>query len=179
MRQPRHAFAAVFAIAVSLLAGCGGQPTPERQTTLDNPAADDVRAAIEAINAETGELIRAGKGASVGAQYTADALLLPANAPTVSGTEAISQQFQAAVDAGVKDLTLTATEVQSDGQLAIEGGRFQATDGSGTVVDDGKYLVVWKKEASGWKRHRDMFNSDRPPAPPPAPADTPSVPATE
>ena len=41
-------------------------------------------------------------------------------------------------------------------------------DAQDHVFDNGKYLVLWKKTASGWKMLRDSFNSVNPPAPAPA-----------
>jgi ketosteroid isomerase-like protein len=28
------------------------------------------------------------------------------------------------------------------------------------ILDDGKYLVLWKKTPGGWKMYRDCFNSN-------------------
>ena len=157
-------------LVLALLAGCqptGDDAAPSVETALPAPAAAedraDARSAIDAINLETGELIRSGKGNAVAGQYTADALLMPANAPAVGGTEAIGAQFQAVVDGGVTDLTLTASEVESREGLAVEIGRYRGATANGATVDEGKYIVVWRREGSGWKRHRDFFSSDMPP----------------
>jgi hypothetical protein len=35
----------------------------------------------------------------------------------------------------------------------------------GTRINAGKYIVIWKRQPTGgWKIHRDIFNSDVPPA---------------
>jgi ketosteroid isomerase-like protein len=34
----------------------------------------------------------------------------------------------------------------------------------GAELDHGKYVVIWKKEAGGWKLHRDIWNSSQAPA---------------
>jgi ketosteroid isomerase-like protein len=41
-------------------------------------------------------------------------------------------------------------------------------------MDDGKYVVLWKREKDGWKLYRDIFNSNTPQqaAPPGQPAPT-------
>lgn len=165
---PRRFLAALL---VTLAAACDQAPestlTPAESPVDVGPAAAadlaEAGAAINAVNEETGAFIRAGKGASVATQYTADALLMPANAHAVGGTDAIGRQFQAVVDSGVADLTLSANEVESRDDLAVEIGRYRATNANGAPVDEGKYIVVWRREASGWKRHRDFFSSDLPP----------------
>jgi hypothetical protein len=30
------------------------------------------------------------------------------------------------------------------------------------VLDQGKYIVIWKREKGQWKLHRDIFNSSVP-----------------
>jgi len=37
----------------------------------------------------------------------------------------------------------------------------QVFDTNNRVIDDGKYLKLWKKTKQGWKIYRDVFNSDR------------------
>jgi hypothetical protein len=36
----------------------------------------------------------------------------------------------------------------------------KAQDGS--ILDTGKYIVIWKRENGAWKWHRDIWNSSRP-----------------
>jgi ketosteroid isomerase-like protein len=35
--------------------------------------------------------------------------------------------------------------------------------GQNPSEDKGKYIVIWKHTASGWKLHRDIWNSNLPP----------------
>jgi ketosteroid isomerase-like protein len=37
----------------------------------------------------------------------------------------------------------------------------ESRDAQNTLVDDGKYLVLWKKTDKGWKMFRDSFSSNR------------------
>jgi ketosteroid isomerase-like protein len=32
----------------------------------------------------------------------------------------------------------------------------------GQVIDNGKYVVLWRREAGQWKLHRDIWNSSQP-----------------
>jgi ketosteroid isomerase-like protein len=64
-------------------------------------------------------------------------------------------------------------EVARSGDLAYLIGVYQMTskDPQGQpVTDHGKLVEVWKKQPDAkWKTVADIFNSDLPPAPPPAP----------
>ena len=66
----------------------------------------------------------------------------------------------------VKDMKFHTDEVMVAGDLAVENGTYEMTllpKGGKEMVDKGKYLTVWKKQADGsWKIVRDINNSDRP-----------------
>jgi ketosteroid isomerase-like protein len=82
----------------------------------------------------------------------------------VRGREAIARMWQAVIDSGVKGVTLTTLEVEAAGDIACEVGTYRLTGDGGTVLDAGKYVVVWKKEDGAWKLHRDIWNSSVPSA---------------
>jgi ketosteroid isomerase-like protein len=48
------------------------------------------------------------------------------------------------------------------GDLAAETGKYDLTGADGTVLDSGKYVVVWKREGGHWKLHRDIWNTSMP-----------------
>jgi ketosteroid isomerase-like protein len=67
------------------------------------------------------------------------------------------------IDAGATGLTLTAVEVEAHGDTAHEVGTWVLKAKDGTAVDNGKYIVIWKKEGGQWRLHRDIWNSSTPP----------------
>jgi ketosteroid isomerase-like protein len=67
---------------------------------------------------------------------------------------------------GIKSFTLHAKEVYKGDDVVTEVGSYEMGDGNKTV-DEGKYIVIWKKDGDKWKLYRDIWNSDNPP--PPAP----------
>ena len=121
-----------------------------------------VKAAIDAANKKFGEAVAAGNTAGVAGLYTDDAMVLPPNGETVSGRPAIEKLFQALVAAGIKEITLTAKEVEAHGDAATEIGMYSVKDGTGKEIDRGKYMVSWKKVQGQWKLHRDIWNSNLP-----------------
>lgn len=133
-------------------------PSPSAQS-------GDVRAAIEAVNAKFDAAWGRKDAAAVTALYTANATLLPPNVGPVSGSEAILEFWKAALAAAPPAAKLTATEVEAHGDTAHEVGTYQMFASDGKVVETGKYVVVWKREGGQWKLHRDIWNSDMPPAP--------------
>jgi len=128
-------------------------------TALQASAADDVRSAIEAANKKWEAAASRGDGAGVAALYTTDAQLLPSHSDFVRGTQAIGQFWQAVFDSGVKGVSLTTLEVEACGNTAYEVGKLEIRGADGTVLDHGKYVVVWKKKGDAWKLHRDIWTT--------------------
>ena len=46
-------------------------------------------------------------------------------------------------------------------EFVTEEGLWESYDADGNLFDNGKFLVLWKKTASGWKMYRDAFSSNR------------------
>jgi uncharacterized protein (TIGR02246 family) len=94
--------------------------------------------------------------------YTEDASLLPPNAPTTTGKQAIRTVWASLLAPG-NSLSWQANkvEVSRSGDLAYSIGVYQlAMKGA---QDRGKFVEVWKKQPDGhWKVVADMFSSDLP-----------------
>jgi uncharacterized protein (TIGR02246 family) len=125
-------------------------------------AAEDVRAAIEQTNARFAEAFKAGDAAAIAGLYTGDAKTLPPDATEVAGRDAIQNLWQSWIDAGIKDLSLEAIEVEADGDLAYEIGKFSMqapAENDAMATATGNYLVVWKRASGGdWQLHVDTWN---------------------
>jgi uncharacterized protein (TIGR02246 family) len=136
------------------------------------PSTDEVRAAIEAQNRAFGEAVHASDTAALGALYTQDGAVLPPGGARVTGRAAVTEFWGAALASGVANAVLTTEEVAyAGGDTATEVGSAVLSAKDGSVVDEGKYVVLWKQEAGAWRLHRDIWNSNRAPAPNAAPAD--------
>lgn len=118
---------------------------------------------IAAVNQRMMAAVRAGDPDAVAALYTEDGQVLAPNQETLSGRDAISGFFRAAGEMGVRELTLETVELDLLGDTAAEIGRYRLFDADGQTLDTGKYLVVWKHMADGWRLHRDMMNTNLPP----------------
>jgi ketosteroid isomerase-like protein len=69
--------------------------------------------------------------------------------------------WQGAFDAGLTDFRVETLEVESAGDTAYEMGRYTLYAGDQQVADEGKYILIWKREAGQWKIHRDITNSSQ------------------
>jgi len=110
------------------------------------------------------------------AYYSADASVLPPNAPIATTKEEIRKIWQdmLASPGLVISWKATKVEVAKSGDLGFVSGTYELTmnDASGKpVTDKGKYVEVWEKQPDGkWKCGTDTWNSDLP-ASAPAPAE--------
>ncbi|MDX2192156.1 MAG: SgcJ/EcaC family oxidoreductase [Gemmatimonadales bacterium] len=123
------------------------------------PAANDP---IVAANKVFGAAMAKGDAAAVAALYTADGQLLPPDAPVQAGTKAIEAFWAGAIKAGVKGLKLETLEVQYAGDVAHEVGAATIYGANNAVLEQGKYIVLWKKVGGAWKLHRDIWNANAP-----------------
>jgi uncharacterized protein (TIGR02246 family) len=155
-------FAALLMACTVLLAACA----PSGPTY--DPAAD--RAAIEAASTVWAESFNSGNAAGIAALHTADAVIYPPNAKPVSGKDAIQAFWQGLIDTGIK-AELEVEEVSVGGDLASKVGAFKIITPSGEVADEGHFIEIWTRVEGEWRFHRDIWNSDRSPAPPAEVAD--------
>jgi ketosteroid isomerase-like protein len=105
------------------------------------------------------------------AAYAEDAIEMPSNGAAVQGKAAI----QAWLEAFPPFSNFQEESLEIDGQVdvAYDRGSYSMTltpAGAAPIMDRGKYLTIWRKQADGtWKVVRDIFNSDLPLAAPAKP----------
>ena len=102
--------------------------------------------------------------AYVRTDYTADAVVLPPNAPAVQGWEAIKAYILQ--ESPSSHFEVSIIDIEGRGDLAYVRGTysmtFEAPNGLGPTKDSGKYIEIWRKQSDGsWKVIRDIFNSDQ------------------
>lgn len=150
-------------LSVLILASACARPAPAPDT------AADVQAIKDLVTAWNGYLV-ARNDSAIAALYAPDGVLLPPNLPRVTGTES-NRAFWAQIWPLNATLTLASVSVTVSGDLAVEEGNWtwSAPTPQGDQKDNGKYLVIWRRQDGTWKVIQDIWNSDTPP-PPPAPA---------
>ena len=89
-------------------------------------------------------------------------IMAPDHSPFI-GSEGAAAFFRVAYDKiGLRNGKFIITDIYGDGKdFVTEEGVWQSYDAGKHLFDNGKYLVLWKKTAEGWKMFRDSFSSDR------------------
>jgi ketosteroid isomerase-like protein len=96
-------------------------------------------------------------------RYAQDACIMGPNAPALCGPNAALEFFRMAYHQfGLRNGKFITQEVfgVADDYVA-EVGLWQSFDKNNVMMDDGKFLVLWKKTPEGWKMFRDSFSSNR------------------
>jgi uncharacterized protein (TIGR02246 family) len=135
-----------------------------RKKVAPKPSAAD---SIRRLDAEFMKAANAKDSAGlVKAFYAPNAVLLAPNRPTVEGRDNIRVFLQGLMDSGFTGIKLETTTIASAGDLAYGRGRYTLSmwpPGGAPVQDVGKFIVVYRREASGaWRAVADIFNSDQP-----------------
>jgi ketosteroid isomerase-like protein len=122
--------------------------------------------ALEIVNGITQQYVDAvnKQDAEAFSQFwTEDAQDLQYNVPVVEGVEAILEnQGFAPENVGTFELSAEATEAMLSGDLAYGQGTFNTVDAEGQVLDEGKWVAIYKKQDGSWKLHRLIANSNLP-----------------
>jgi uncharacterized protein (TIGR02246 family) len=147
------------------LAGCAAQP-PAPVEPPDNRAADE--AAIRAALDEWVAAAEAKDAEKFASFYAEDGVLMLEQAPDAQGMAALQQDTAGMMSDPNFALSFAAdkVEVARSGDLAYDIGSYALTmsDPEGEpVTTNGRYVDVWKKDASGrWKVAVDAPVSDPP-----------------
>jgi ketosteroid isomerase-like protein len=126
--------------------------------------------AERAIAQQNQSFMAAARGGSIDQLmkfYGDSAVVLPPNAPAITGSSAIRQFWTGFLGTYNVDGRLISDDVQqSCADMAAERGHFTLTltpkNGGLPMTDNGKYVVVWRKTNGTWRASMDIFNSDMP-----------------
>ena len=119
------------------------------------------RTFIDSVNSKFSEQFRNGDSVGLASWYASDAAILMSNGEPITGKD-ILPAWGKMTHAGVRDFTFVTTDLSGDENFLIETGNYEMKDASATLVDRGKYVVVYKKENGVWKLYRDIGNTSLP-----------------
>jgi ketosteroid isomerase-like protein len=134
------------------------------QGTCANAADDDFRSGLAATDKQFTDAVAKGDAATMADAYVSDGALLPPNHEMVKGKEAIEKFWASALQSGVKSATLESVESGNAGDVGYVVGNYSLQGEDGKVLDQGKYIVLLKRDGNRWKYFRDCWNSNLPPA---------------
>lgn len=132
------------------------------------PLAAADMAAIRGIDSAFVGATGGGDPAAVAALYLADARLMPPNAPTVEGREAVRKFWGGLLETHQLKLSVVSDEVEGRGDLAYARGHYTLdgtpkAKGGAPIHDEGKFLEVLRRQPDGsWRYAVDMYSSDLP-----------------
>lgn len=93
--------------------------------------------------------------------YSTDAKILPPGADIIVGREAIKQRWVVPDNVKILHHRIEPNEIKINGEYAYDVGYYKGKTrraDQSEVSWKGKYLIVWKKEQSGWKIYLDAWN---------------------
>lgn len=125
----------------------------------------NARSEIESLIPGFFDAWKRGDAAGVAAYYTEGARVLFPNSEIIIGRDALQVALQQIMDTreGVTESKIEIIEmVMMDEKTAYEIGRSTSTttlESGDTVIEKGKYVVIWKHEGGSWKLDVDITNS--------------------
>ena len=131
---------------------------------MSETMSDQGRAEVDEANRRFMEAMGRGDAASVAALYAEDAVVLPPDAPMVSGRSGIEEFWRGLMEAGARGVNLETLRLAGSGDLMHEVGRATITiqpEGGETNTLAVKYVVVWERNsAGGLALAVDMWNGE-------------------
>jgi ketosteroid isomerase-like protein len=96
-------------------------------------------------------------------RYAEDCWIMLPNAPALCGPDAAKDFFRRGYDQfGIRNGKLITVDVYGVSEdIVAEVGFWKLYNVSSVEIDDGKFIVLWKKTFRGWKMWRESFNSSR------------------
>lgn len=122
-------------------------------------AADaELRKTIEALEQKWVTAWNNRDADALAAMYTQDAQRLEPDHGITKGVEAIraasASYFK---EIGDRKQTVSTLDVIGSGDFVTETGLWAEKSGDGSHAEDGTYMMVWKKDGSTWKVHREIW----------------------
>jgi ketosteroid isomerase-like protein len=119
------------------------------------------KAFIDSANINFSQQLQDCDSVALASNYWPDAELLMSNSKPIKSKDIISASG-ATIRMGINDMTFTTTNITGDVNFIIETGNYEMRDGGESLIDRGKYVVVWKQINGEWKLYRDIGNTSLP-----------------
>jgi ketosteroid isomerase-like protein len=134
-------------------------------TNCNNKNLAEAKKEISASNAVYFESFEKNDSSIFINRYAKDACIMAPGAPQACGQGEAARFFRAAYNGyGLRGGKFITTAVYGDGvEYVTEEGLWQSLNAKGELFDNGKFLVLWKRTAEGWKMFRDSFSPNQNP----------------
>ena len=149
---------ALFTFLFVQACSSGNKETAEG-TTMPLPFdLQKARIFIDSANSKFSDAFRRGDSVTLASYYTSDAAILLSNSEPITG-KGILSVWGSMTSGNFKDFTFVTTDLTGDENFLIETGNYVLKGSDDSIVDRGKYVVVYKKENGVWKLYRDIGNT--------------------
>lgn len=131
--------------------------------TMSTPDLSSVKKAIEERNQQYFAAIENNDVKAFEAQFLEDSWIMVPNVPVYCGPDAVAEYFNEGLlkNRIVRGRSITIDLYGIDTEVITEVGFYQLYNKSNEQVDDGKFIVLWKRVDGQWKRLRQMLASSR------------------
>ena len=157
----------IISAAVSCcgLLSCNSNNPSETSAKAGTAGLDKNRAKsfIDSINAKFEEQVASGDSVALASHYWPDAELLLDNSDVVKGKDIINSWGQL-IRMGGKEVKFSTTDITGSPTFIIETGNYEMKDNKKSLLDKGKYVVVWEMRNGEWKLYRDIGSTSLPAA---------------
>jgi ketosteroid isomerase-like protein len=130
----------------------------------------DPEATFHAGTIEWIDAYNAGEPDRIIALYSEDAIVMPPDAPSVTGDAALrsflADEMAEAKKGGITIVLTGDDEADTSGDLGWHRGTFKVVGEGGASLGTGKYLEIWERQQGKWRITRDIWNNDAAPPPP-------------
>ncbi|MEO5500919.1 MAG: hypothetical protein ABIR31_05700 [Ginsengibacter sp.] len=153
--------AVAFVLSITISYSCNVQ---DKKEIIESASTFDIKQGEASILQANQRLIKSFKekdSLKAVSCYAQDAKLMFAGRPAIEGTPNIVGYIATLMDRGINKLDIKTEKIWGDSSILAEEGVYKMSN-KDSLVDKGKYIVLWKPEAGNWKIFRDMRNSDLP-----------------
>ncbi len=136
-------------LSIAALAACGEGPKIETDLAGLRDMGDTLKVQINIRDT-----------AAIAAIYAPNGSIMPPNAETVTGREALDAFWVEFLATG-NIVNIKANQVRANGDIGYRVGTYTIASPHNELIYRGKYVEVWHHGNEGWRLMYDIFNSDR------------------
>lgn len=136
-------------LSIAVLAACGEGPQIETDLAGLRDMGDTLKVQLNIRDT-----------AAIAAIYAPNGSIMPPNAETVTGRDAL-EAFWVEFLASGNIIGIKGTEIRANGNIGYRVGTYTIASPHNELLDKGKYVEVWHHLDDGWRLMYDIFNSDR------------------
>ena len=136
-------------LSIAVLAACGEGPQIETDLAGLRDMGDTLKVQLNIRDT-----------AAIAAIYAPNGSIMPPNAETVTGRDAL-EAFWVEFLASGNIIGIKGTEIRASGNIGYRVGTYTIASPHNELIDKGKYVEVWHHLDDGWRLMYDIFNSDR------------------